>query len=48
MELANKASVAGNEELSNIFVKLYLESRRLNRLFEAAKKHTVSEGVIKR
>ncbi|HAX93128.1 MAG TPA: hypothetical protein DCY25_04120, partial [Bacteroidales bacterium] len=48
MELANKASVAGNEELSNIFVKLYLESRRLNRLFEAAKKQTVKEGVRKR
>lgn len=38
MDLANKASLNGNEELSRIFVRLYLESRRLNRLFEAAKK----------
>jgi hypothetical protein len=48
MELATSTRLAGNEELSGIFVKLYLESRRLNRLFEAAKKHAVSEGVRKR
>jgi hypothetical protein len=38
MELANRAKSNGNEELSGIFVKLYLESRKLNRLFEAARK----------
>jgi hypothetical protein len=38
MEWANKASSSGNEELSRIFVRLYLETKRLHRLFEAAKK----------
>lgn len=38
MDWANKASLNGNEELSRILVRLYLESKRLNRLFEAAKK----------
>jgi len=38
MDWANQASLNGNEELSRIFVRLCLESRRLNRLFEAAKK----------
>ena len=41
MELANKAKLFGNEELSRIFVRLYLESRKLNRLFEAAKKESM-------
>ncbi|MEW6001164.1 MAG: hypothetical protein AB1638_00715 [Nitrospirota bacterium] len=38
MNWANKALSFGNEELSKIFIRLYLESKRLNRLFEAAKK----------
>jgi hypothetical protein len=38
MDWANKAKLTGNEELSRILVRLYLESRRMNRLFEAAKK----------
>ena len=38
MEWASKAADAGNEDLSRILVKLYLESRRMNRLFEEARK----------
>lgn len=38
MKWAAKAANAGNEDLSRILVKLYLESRRLNRLFDSAKK----------
>ena len=38
MKWAAKAASAGNEKLSRILVRLYLESKRLNRLFEAAKK----------
>jgi len=38
MRWASWASDEGNEELSRILVKLYLESKRLNRLFESAKK----------
>jgi hypothetical protein len=38
MEWAMKASDAGNIDLSRILVKLYLESKRLNRLFESARK----------
>jgi hypothetical protein len=38
MKWATNAKHAGNEELSRILVKLYLESKRLNKLFEAAKK----------
>jgi hypothetical protein len=35
---AAKAANAGNQELSRILVRIYLESKRLNRLLEAAKK----------
>jgi hypothetical protein len=38
MDWAAKASDEGNEELSRILTKLSLESKRLNRLFQAAKK----------
>jgi len=38
MEWAAKAENAGNEDLSRILVRLYLESKRMNRLFESAKK----------
>jgi len=38
MRWAAWASDEGNKELSRILVKLSLESRRLNRLFNAAKK----------
>jgi|WetSurSiteA1Bulk_404760.scaffolds.fasta_scaffold01789_8 hypothetical protein len=38
MRWAAWASDEGNEELSRILVRLHLESKRLNRLFEAAKK----------
>jgi hypothetical protein len=38
MKWAAKAASAGNEELSRILVRIYLESKRLNKLFEAAKK----------
>lgn len=38
MKWAAKASDNGNEDLSRILVRLCLESRRLNRLFESAKK----------
>ncbi len=38
MEWAAKAADAGNTDLSRILVRLYLESKRLNRLFAAAKK----------
>ncbi len=38
MEWATKAAKAGNEDLSRILVRIYLESKRLNRLFESAKK----------
>lgn len=38
MKWATKASDAGNEELSRSLVRIYLESKRLNRLFEVAKK----------
>jgi hypothetical protein len=38
MRWAVQASDEGNEELSRILTKLSLESKRLNRLFQAAKK----------
>jgi hypothetical protein len=38
MDWAAKALDEGNEELSRILTRLALESKRLNRLFEAAKK----------
>jgi len=38
MEWAAKVSDKGNEDLSRILVRLYLESRRMNRLFEEARK----------
>jgi hypothetical protein len=38
MKWAAKAASAGNDELSRILIRIYLESKRLNRLLEAAKK----------
>jgi hypothetical protein len=38
MRWAVQASDEGNEELSRILTRLALESKRLNRLFQAAKK----------
>ncbi len=38
MKWAAKAEAVGNKELSRILVRLYLESKRLNGLFELAKK----------
>jgi len=38
MKWAAKAANAGNEELSRILVRLYLESKRMNRLFQSAQK----------
>ena len=38
MQWAKKASMRGNEELSRILIKLCFESKRLNRLFDLAKK----------
>jgi hypothetical protein len=38
MQWAKKASMCGNEELSKILIKLCFESKRLNRLFDSAKK----------
>lgn len=38
MDWASKAANAGNENLSRILIKLSLESRRINRLFEQAQK----------
>lgn len=35
---AVKISSIGNEELSRIFVRLYMEQKRLNRLFEEAQR----------
>lgn len=35
---AKKASSLGNEELSRILVRLYMEQKRLNRRFEEAKR----------
>lgn len=46
MKWATKAANAGNEELSRILVKLYLESKKMNRLFESAKKALVEGEVI--
>lgn len=37
MRWAAKAEALGNKELSRILVRLYLESKRLNRLFKLAK-----------
>lgn len=34
---AAKAEAEGNKELARILVKIYLESKRLTRLFESAK-----------
>ncbi len=38
MKWAAKAEAIGNKELSRILVRIYLESKRLSRLFESAKK----------
>lgn len=38
MDWAVKVSSTGNEELSRILIKLYMEQQRMNRLFEEAKK----------
>ncbi|MEM3415449.1 MAG: hypothetical protein QW575_07750 [Thermoproteota archaeon] len=38
MKWAVRAADAGNKDLARILTKLYLESKRLNRLFESAKK----------
>jgi len=38
MDWAAKTSSLGRQELSRILIRLALESRRLNRLFQAAKK----------
>jgi hypothetical protein len=38
MDWAEKTSTLGRQELSKILIKLALESKRLNRFFQAAKK----------
>jgi ferritin len=38
MEWAVKTADAGNENLSKILIRIALESKRMNRLFESAKK----------
>lgn len=38
MKWAAKAEAIGNKKLSRILVRIYLESKRLSRLFESAKK----------
>ena len=48
MKWAAKAANAGNEELSRRLVRIYLESRRLNRLFEAAKKSALLEKEVRK
>ncbi|MFZ3135767.1 MAG: hypothetical protein WA126_00075 [Thermodesulfovibrionales bacterium] len=41
MDWAVKVSSAGNEELSRMLVRLYMEQKRLNRRFEEAKRMIV-------